>query len=298
MTTRRTFAASRVRRGLALTLALAAALPAAAQSKDPPSWTTPMRPFRIIGNVWYVGTEGLPSYLIRTPSGAILLDVMTENAGLIEANIRSLGVSLSDVKILINSHAHFDHAGGLAKLKADTGAYLAAGAADAPTLAAGNYPGWEERDEFDFPKVKVDHPMKDGETVELGGVVLTAHAEPGHTPGCTAWTLPVVEAGKTHTVFFDCSTSVAANRLVDRPQYPGIVADYRRTFAWLKTVKADVFLAPHAEIFDLASKRARIAPGKPNPFVVPGELQAYAAKSQAAFEAALARQQAAAGKAQ
>jgi metallo-beta-lactamase class B len=282
---------------LAAVVALAITAPASAQSKDPPSWRTPTTPFRIIGNVWYVGTEGLPSYLIRTPKGAILLDVMTENVAAVEASITSLGVPLKDVKILINSHAHFDHAGGLAKLKADTGAYLAAGEGDVATLAAGNYPGWEERHDFDFPKVKVDHPIKDGETIELGGTVITAHSEAGHTPGCTAWTVPVVEDGKRHTVFFDCSTSVAANRLVDRPQYPGIVADYRRTFAWLKTVKADVFLAPHAEIYDLAGKRAKIGPGKPNPFIVPGELQAYAAKSQAAFEAALAKQTAEAGKA-
>ena len=285
-----------MRRALALAAVLAlAALPAAAQFKDPPSWTRPTQPFRIIGNVWYVGTEGLPSYLIRTPKGAILLDVMTENAEAVEASIKALGVPLSDVKVLINSHAHFDHAGGLAKLKADTGAYLAAGARDKPILEAGVYPGWEERHDLDFPKVKVDHPINDGETVELGGTVITAHAEPGHTPGCTAWTLPVVEDGKTHTVFFDCSTSVALNRLVVRPQYPGIVADYRKTFAWLKTVKADVFLAPHAEIFDLAGKRARIKAGAPNPFVVPGELRAYAAKQAQAFEAALAKQQAEAG---
>ena len=286
-----------MRRALALAAVLAlAALPAAAQFKDPPSWTTATRPFRIVGHVWYVGTEGLPAYLIRTPKGAILLDApMAENAERVEANVRALGLKLSDVKVLLNSHAHFDHAGGLAKLKADTGAKLAAGARDRAALEAGNYPGWEERKDLEFPPVKLDRAIRDGDRIELGGTVMTAHAEPGHTPGCTGWSLPVVEAGRRHTVFFDCSTSVALNRLVDRPQYPGIVADYRSTFARLKAIRADVFLAPHVEIYDLAGKRARIAPGKPNPFVVPGELQAYAAKQAQAFEAALAKQQAEAG---
>jgi metallo-beta-lactamase class B len=276
-----------------LTLAV---VPAAAQFKDPPSWTRPTAPFRIVGNVWYVGTEGLPAYVIRTPKGAILLDApMEANAERVEASIKALGLKLSDVKILLNSHAHFDHAGGLAKLKADTGAKLAAGARDRAALEAGNYPGSEERKDLEFPPVKVDRTIRDGDKVELGGTAITAHSMPGHSAGCTAWSLPVVEAGKRHTVFFDCSTSVALNRLVDRPQYPGIVADYRATFARLKAIKADVFLAPHVEIFDLAAKRARIAPGKPNPFVVPGELHAYAVKQEQAFEAALAKQQVQAG---
>jgi metallo-beta-lactamase class B len=288
-----------VRRGARALVGLvlaAFAVPAFAQSKDPPSWTKPTAPFRVIGNVWYVGTEGLSSWLIRTPKGAILLDGgMPENAPLIEANLKALGVPLSDVKVLLNSHAHFDHAGGLARLRADTGARLVVGAGDKAALEAGNYPGAEDRRDLDFPPVKVDRTVRDGETVALGGVVLTAHAEPGHSAGCTGWSLPVTETGKRHTVFFDCSTSVALNRLVDRPMFPGIVQAYGSTFAKLKTIKADVFLAPHAEIFDLAGKRAKIAPGAPNPFVVPGELQAYVARSQAGFEAALAKQTAAAG---
>ena len=139
--------------------------------------------------------------------------------------------------------------------------------------------------------------VKDGDKVTLGGGTLTAHVTPGHTAGCTTWTFPVTIGGERHEAVLYCSTSVAANRLVSKtkgPQYPGIVADYEQSFAKLRRLKADVFLAPHAEQFGMSAKRARLADGGPNPFIDPGMLQATIAASEKAFRQDLAKQQEAA----
>ncbi len=259
-----------------------------------PHWYAPMEPFAVIDNIDYVGTKGLSAWIIKTPKGLILLDVgAPENAAAVEANINKLGHKLSDIKILLNSHAHFDHAGGLAKLKADSGAKLYASAGDRYALEKGAYQGSEASHSFDFPPIKVDHILRDGERISLGGVSLKVVLTPGHSPGCTGFEMAVRDAGKPHKAFFFCSASVAANRLVPNPQYPGIVADYQRTFATLKKVDADVFLAPHAEFFDLDAKRAKSGKGGPNPFIVPGEAQIVFAKMEAAFGKALAEQSAA-----
>ena len=283
-------------RGLISLAAIALATPAAAQF--PASWTAPTEPFKIADNLYYVGTEGLSSFLITTPEGHVLIDgAMPSSAKPIEASIAKLGFKPADVKILLNTHAHFDHAGGLAELKKDTGAKLAASAADKAALESGTYPGSEDVKAFDFPPVKVDRLLRDGEQVALGGVVLTAHVTPGHTAGCTTWSFPVTMVGEEHQAVLYCSTSVAANRLVSKakgPQYPGIVADYRKAFATLKAMKADVFLAPHGEQFDMAAKRAKLSAGGSNPFVDPGELARTVARSEADFETQLAKQQEAA----
>ncbi|WP_295639247.1 subclass B3 metallo-beta-lactamase [Novosphingobium sp.] len=257
----------------------------------PAAWTQPMAPFQVIDNVYYVGSAGIAAWIIKTPAGLILLDAgMPEYVPTVEANIRTLGFKLSDVKILLNSHAHFDHSGGLARIKADTGAKLIASEGDRLALERGVYPGWEQDHSLDAPPVKVDRVVADGGTVALGGVKLTAMITPGHSAGCTNYLLTVRDQGAAHTVFFFCSASVAANRLVPNPQYPGIVADYRRTFARLKTVRADVFLAPHAEFYDLAGKRGRLRNPGPNPFIVPGEMQKLVAAMEQGFVKALAEQ--------
>ena len=268
---------------------LVALIPVAAWAW-PSNWTAPTKPFHVIDSVYYVGTEGISAWIIRTPKGLILLDVgMPDAAPLVEENIKALGFKLSDVKILLNSHAHIDHAGGLAKLKVDTGAMLIASAGDRYALEKGVYEGSEDVHLLDFPAVKVDRLIGDGETVELGGVKLTAVLAPGHTKGCTGYSLPVTDRGVTHQVFFFCSASVAANSLAPNPQYPGIVDDYKRTFAKLKTIKADVLLAPHAEQFDLVAKRAKLD-GPVNPFVREGELQALTQNMEADFTVQLAKQ--------
>jgi len=258
----------------------------------PAAWLKPAPPVKIADNLYYVGSEGLSAFLITTPKGHILIDgPMEQNVATVEANIKALGFKLSDVDILLNTHAHFDHAAGLARLKADTGAALLASAGDRPLLEKGVYPGSEDVAVLRFKPVKVDAVIKDRDTVTLGGVTLTANITPGHTPGCTTWTFPVKIDGVVRKAILWCSTTVAANRLAPKPQYPKIVADYRASFVRLGALKADVFLAPHPDQFGFAEKRAAAAPGKPSPFVDPAELPRRIAESRAAFEAELARQQ-------
>lgn len=290
-----------MRQRLTTLLAAAALLPPAAHAAptrfDNPEWSRPVPPFHVIGNIDYVGSAGISAWIIRTPKGLILLDAgLPEFAPTVEANIRALGYRLSDVKIMLISHAHFDHSGGLARIKADTGARLIASAGDRYALERGVYQGYEDIHAFDTPPVKVDQVIADGGKVSLGGVTLTAMITPGHTAGCTNYRMTVRDASGPHSVFFFCSASVAANRLVPRPQYPGIVADYERTFARLKSVKADVFLAPHAEFFDLAGKRERLGRPGPNPFIDAGEMQKVIASLERDFRKQLADQTARAGR--
>jgi metallo-beta-lactamase class B len=243
-----------------------------------------MPPFRIIGNIYYVGVSGISSFLITTPAGDILLDGgLPESAHLIERNIAALGFHLNDVKYLLNSHAHFDHAGGLAELKRLSGAQLIASKADSRTVNAGGP---------SMPAVSVDRTIGDNGTVQLGGTTLTAHLTPGHTPGCTTWTVTAAENGRNYRVVFFCSTSVAGNHLVNNRQYPQIVSDYEHSFAVLRQMPCDVFLGAHGEFFHLDEKRALLGKGGPNPFINPAEFRAYIDESQRDFERELKRQDA------
>jgi metallo-beta-lactamase class B len=258
-------------------------------------WNTPTEPFKMIGNVYYVGTDGLASYLITSPQGHILVDtVMPEATSQIKANIEKLGFKVTDIKYLVNTHAHIDHTGGLAEMKQASGAQMVAGEADKPLLEGGYYPGAQEDTALAFPPVKVDRTVREGDTVTVGDVTLTARETPGHSPGCTSWAFSVKDGDVTRSVLIFCSGTVALNRLGADPTYSGIVSDYRKTFARAKDMKVDVLLAPHPEMFKMAEKRAKLAEGAPNPFVNPGEFNAYAATLEKAFEDALAKQTAAA----
>jgi len=255
-------------------------------------WNDPFPPFRVIGNIYYVGMSGVSSWLIFTPSGHILIDcALPQSPPQILANIRALGFDIHDVKYLLNSHAHFDHAGGLAALKRESGAVMIASAADRGILEAGHI-GYGPTAGILVPPVHVDRVVGDGDTVRLGGVTLTAHMTPGHTPGCTSWTMTARDAGGVpHRVFFHCSTTTGGQSLAPE-SYPGMVADYRATFAYIRTVRADVFLAPHANFFDLQAKRARQIAGDANAFVDPEGLQKFNAQSERDFDAELARERA------
>jgi metallo-beta-lactamase class B len=255
-------------------------------------WNAPTEPFKVIDNIHYVGTNGLASYLITTPQGHILIDTaMPETSGQIESSIEKLGFKISDIKYLINTHAHIDHTGGLAKIKKDSGAQMIAGEKDKPLLEGGTYPGQEEEELLKFPPVKVDRTVHEGDTVSIGGVTLTAHETPGHTPGCTSWTTTARDGDAIRSVLFFCSATVSLNRLAGKGiTYPGIVDDYRKTFAWSKTQHPDILLAPHPEMYDMSGKRAKIADGAPNPFVVPGEFNAYADNLEKLFAEGLAKQ--------
>ena len=284
-----------MRRRAVLAGALAASLvgfgAVSAATGWPVSWVERQAPFRLVGNVYEVGSVGLTALLVTTPEGHVLLDAgMPSYAPQVARNIAALGFKPTDVRWILNSHAHFDHAGGFAELKRLTGAKLAAMDADRPWLERGVYPGDEANTFARFPPVTVDRTLHDGDTVTLGGLTLTAHLTPGHTPGDTTWTFPVTEGGRRLEVVYYGSTTVAANRLAPRPQYPGIVDDYRRAFSKLKTLQADVFLAPHPEQFDLAAKRAR---GLPAALIDPTELPRRVAASEADFDRELAKEQAA-----
>jgi metallo-beta-lactamase class B len=259
------------------------------------TWSQPNKPYRIAGNIYQVGTKGIGVYLVTSSKGHILLDAATEKgAEVVEANIKSLGFKLSDIKFLIESHAHYDHVGGMARLKSVTGAKLVAMAGDKFALEHGTMDSDHEDKLPGFKPVKVDRLIVDGGTLQLGEIKLTAHATSGHTKGDTSWTMvvrdPKIQKGKPLRVIFYGSTSVAGNQLIGNKKYPNIVRDYRRTFAFLKTLKADIFLANHPEFADLAEKRTAQLAGKVDAFVKPGEFAAFVKDSAESFEETLAEQ--------
>lgn len=259
------------------------------------AWNKPTDPFTVIGNIHYVGTNGLAVYLISTPAGHILIDTALPEANpQIKSSIEKLGFKVADIKVMINTHAHLDHTGGFADFKKVTNAQMISGEADKPLLEGGYYPGREAVEELKFPQIKVDRTVKAGDTVALGDVTLTAHATPGHSPGCTSWTMNVKDGAETRSVIFFCSATVALNILVGKPTHATIVDDYKKTFAWAKGQKFDVLLAPHPEMYGAMEKRQKIAAGAKNPFVDPGEFKTYLATLEKQFEEGLAKQQAAA----
>lgn len=255
-------------------------------------WNVPMEPFTVIGNVHYVGTKAVSAWLITSAKGHILIDgVVPQSAPQIIANVKTLGFNIRDVKYLLNSHAHIDHAGGLAGLKRATGAIMIASAADKPFLEAGDI-GHGPSGGMKFPPVRVDRIVKDGGKVSVGGVSLTAHLTPGHSPGCTSWSMQAKgKDGKVRSIFFHCSATVAGQSLVPEA-YPGIVASFRKTFAQAKAMKADVFLANHDNFFDLHEKHAKLLAGDANAFVNPDEFANFNATMEEAFEEKLKEQMA------
>lgn len=282
---------------LAITLNMAAAL-GGSQPTDPFAqarldWNKPQTPFRVIGNVYYVGPAGVSAYLIVTPEGDILTDGgLPESADQIEANIKRLGFDIKDVKILLNSHAHFDHAGGLAQLKRDSAAQLIASSADKPFLESGQI-NFGPSVADPFPPVMVDRVLHDGDTISLGGMHLTAMITPGHTPGCTNWIMPLTEGGVVHKVLFFCSITTGGNPLIDNPAYPSIAADYKASFARLKAMATDVdvFLAPHGDQMDLSAKLQALENRKPtNPFIDKSSFGRLLTTMERNFDSELARQ--------
>jgi metallo-beta-lactamase class B len=275
---------------LGLVAAVGVLLMSVGQAADhPANWSRPTAPFRIVGNVYYVGTEGLSAYLVTGPSGHVLIDgALPSSAPLIAQSIARLGFKPRDVKYLLINHSHFDHAGGLGALKRLTGAQLISSAGEKADLEAGRTLGRPELE--GFPAVKVDRVIGDGDQVRLGPVVLTAILTPGHTTGATSWT--TMAGGKR--VIFASSITVAGQRLAGNPAYPTAAADFRRTFAKLRNTRADVFLNFHAEGFGMEAKRARQLAGEADAFVDPGELARQVDAAERGFEIELASQTAAA----
>jgi glyoxylase-like metal-dependent hydrolase (beta-lactamase superfamily II) len=261
--------------------ALLAAAAAVANTPDPPEWTQPIAPFHLIGPIDYVGSKGIAAYLIHTPDGAILIDATpTPNAAMIRHNIEAMGVPIRSVKWILLTHAHWDHVGAAATLAKDSGARVAAGAGDVPALERGVPPGEVSYTPTPFPPVHVDRAIRDGDRVTVGGIALIAHATPGHTPGCTSWTM----RASGHAVIFPCSVTVAGNRLIGNTAYPGIVGDFRRSFDRLGGIKADVVLPAHPEIADVIGR------ARSGRLVDPALLGRIVAQARIDFEAELRRQ--------
>lgn len=259
------------------------------------SWNQPFEPFRIAGNLYYVGASDITSYLITTPEGHILIDGgFVETAPLIRESVKKLGFKMEDVKILLSSHAHYDHAGGLAALKGMTGARFFASAADAPAHARGGKDDPVLGDRSAYPPIQADRLLKDGDTVSLGGTTMTAHVTAGHTRGCTTWTMKVADGGRKLDAVFICSTSVLPDTRQGRnPSYPGIANDYARTFRALRELPCDLFLASHGSFYNLKDKAARLRRMEktegPNPFIDPEGYRQYVDRNEKAFRERLAR---------
>jgi metallo-beta-lactamase class B len=259
-----------------------------------PDWTEPFPPFRIAGNLYYVGSKGLASYLVTTSQGHILINSDLEaNVPMLEASIAQLGFKFSDVKILLISHAHWDHDAGSAKVKALTGAKYMVMDADVSVVESGGATDFHYGADsaMRYPPVRVDRVLHDGDKVTLGDAVLVAHLTPGHTKGCTTWTLTARDGPRTYHAVIICSPNVNAGyKLVDNTKYPGIASDYERMFRVLESLPCDLFLGAHGAYFDLDAKYARFKAGATDAFVDPAGCATFIAQKKAAFHAELARQ--------
>lgn len=251
------------------------------------AWNQPVDPFRVSGRLYYVGTENLTSLLVTTPAGHVLIDGgIEESAPIIIRNIAKLGFRIEDVRVLLSTHAHADHAGGLAALKAASRSRLYAGAADAELLASGGRGDFAFGDAILFPRVTVDVRVRDGDEISLGDLRVRAVATPGHTKGCTTWAFTVPgEGGTAQRVVMIGGTTAPGYRLVGNEKYPRIARDFEATFAKLRGLQADIVFEGHGFAFDLEARRQ----GK-RPFVDPGALKASVDRAEAAFRKLLQEQ--------
>jgi len=262
-----------------------------------PAWTRPFPPHRIAGNLYYVGSEDLASYLIVTPKGNILINSSLESSSaLIRRSIRALGFKFSDTKILLISHAHYDHCAGSERIKKLTGAKYFVMDADAPVVESGGKADFQYSADPTqrYPAAKVDRVRRDGDTVRLGGVVLTAHKTAGHTKGTTTWTMDMPQHGKTlHVVIVGSPNVNPGYKLVGNDKYPKIAEEYKHGFEVLKSLPCDIFLGAHGGYYDMTQKYAHMKRGEANVFIDPDGYKSYIADRERAFEAELARQSAA-----
>ncbi len=275
-------------------LPAAAAFSAALFAQVPPDWIEPIPPHRVIGNIYYVGSKGLASYLITSSQGNILINSSLEQSvPLIRASIEKLGFRWDATKILLISHAQWDHCAGSARIKETTGARYMVMDADVPEIEAGGKGNFQYGNSPGslYPPAKVDRVLHDGDQVKLGDVALTARLTPGHTKGCTTWTMQAADGGKTYNVVIVGSPNVNPGyKLVNNRSYPQIAQDYERTFRILKSLACDVFLGAHGDYYGMSAKAARIGEGGSNPFIDPEGYQKYVAEREQAFRAELKKQ--------
>ena len=281
-----------------LTLLLAFGATALAQSQDAAphnaDWTRPFPPFRIIANIYWVGSYDLSTYLITTPEGNILINTgVGDTARQIKASVEQLGFKLTDVKVLTCTHGHFDHVAGMAELKRMTGARLLVSEGDRELLESGGKADFRFGDTpgARFEPVKVDHTLKDGEKISLGGTELTAHHHPGHTKGATSFTVNVQEAGKSYRVIIANMGSINPGVTVSgMAKYPEIAQDYARNFLAQKNMRIDVWLASHASQFRLHEKYKPGDAFNPDRFVDPAGFLAAVERLEKAYMDQLARE--------
>lgn len=253
----------------------------------------PFPPYKVVGNVYYVGTNGISSYLITTPAGHILINSgYEETPPLIRASVEKLGFHMHDIKILLNGQAHFDHIAGQAELRRMTGAKVFAMERDAPVIEGGGKGDFRFESEYRYPKCPVDRRLKDGDEVKLGGTTLVAHLTPGHTRGCTTYTFDVEDGARKYAVVVVGGTSINPGViLVNNPKYPEIAADYARTFRVLRALKCDVFLGAHGSYYGMEEKYQRMKAGaKANPFIDPQGYLGFVDRSEAAYRKQLAEE--------
>lgn len=258
-------------------------------------------PFRMIGNIYWVGHTQIGSFLIRTSAGLILVDTTsTEESQWTRENIETLGHGLRDIKIMLNTHPHAEHMGGFAMFKELSGAKIVASRLAAEEMAVGGRTDFREDGSEQYPPVKADQIIEDGGTLSLGEVTLTAHLTPGHSKGCTTWTTTVEEAGRKYDVVIFCGMATAGMDrapLLNNPKYPNIVEDYQRSFRRLRTLPCDVFLYPRATTIKLYEKQARLKRGEtPNPFIDPAGCRGYSDEYEGLFTDQLRQQRAAAAR--
>ena len=277
-----------------------------ARAEISPEWTMPLPPFQIADNLYYVGSQDLAAYLVTTPAGNILINANLETSPpQIRASAEKLGFRWADTKILLNSQAHFDHMAGAAQILRETGAKNMVMEGDAEVVESGG------RTDFlaatgslpSYPPAQVDRVLRDGDTVELGGVTLTAHKTAGHTRGCTTWTFRVHLRGEPadrlrNVVIVGGVAFWSDFHFVDggeqRASYPGIAQDFARTFEMLRSLPCDIFLGAHGSYFDLKSKLPRLVEEGPRVFLDPDGYKEFVAKAETAFETALKKEQEAA----
>ena len=242
-------------------------------------------PFTVIGNIHYVGSTNAGAFLVTTREGHILIDTgYPRTESWVRESIEQLGFKIADIKLILNTHAHSDHVGGHAQFKEWTRAKVMTSSADAPVLADGGRSDFRNDGRELWKPLQADGIIADGDEVRLGGVTLVAHLTPGHTKGNTTWTTTVEDGGRKYNVVFVGSMGPTGVPLVGNAKYPQIAEDYSRSFEVLKKLPCDVFLAFHADHFNLVEKKRRLDAGtKPNPFIAPEDFPAYLAKNEALF---------------
>lgn len=253
-------------------------------------------PYKIGGNIYYVGTNDITSYLVTTPAGHIVINQgYKETPTLIVDSIAKLGFKPHDVKILLNGQAHYDHVEGMAEMQRLTGAEVWASAADAVVMESGGKLDFRFGSEYPYEAVKVAHRVVDGEKVTLGGVTLVAHVTGGHSVGCTTWTLQVEEGGKKLDVVIIGGTTINPGvTMLNNKGYPSVNEDFARTFKVLRSLPCDIPLGAHGGYYGMLAKYERMKKGEqPNPFIDPPGYIAHIDRAEKAYKDQLAREQAA-----